>query len=381
MVRMAYPPLIPMMRAALNLTYSESGMLMSIFWIGYVMMQLPSGIISDKIGVRRVFTVSLTMTGVTCILTGFARSFVDCLAYRFANGLAAGCIAAPGSATVMRWFQPKDRAIALSIFQLSVSVGTVIATALSVVVASTFGGWMWTFWIFGIPSLVAAVLTMLFLKERPEGSSEPSSDLESRLDYSAVLKSLRVWLLCLAGLGGGVIFIGTLTWVPTYLVKIVNLTETQAGVVSSLMLLLGSFGTPLSGYIADRIIKRRSPMVLIPLFAAGSGCILISIMKPREMCQTIFMFALVLLSSTMWWIIPSILSEWLPMNILGTASGLLSSMMSLGGVLGPFMFGVVLDLTGSFYQGWFLLGSVAILLASPMALSSFKRFMESMLKH
>ncbi|MBS7626491.1 MFS transporter [Candidatus Bathyarchaeota archaeon] len=172
MVRMIYPPLIPMMRVALNLTYSESGMLMSGFWIGYVMMQLPSGLVSDKIGVRRIYTVSLTVTGITCILIGFAKSFLDCLVYRFANGLAAGCICAPGSATVMRWFQPKDRAIALSIFQLSVSVGTVIATALSVIVASTFGGWMWTFWIFGIPSLAAAILTMLFLKERPEGASE-----------------------------------------------------------------------------------------------------------------------------------------------------------------------------------------------------------------
>lgn len=381
MVRMIYPPLIPMMRVALNLTYSESGMLMSGFWIGYVMMQLPAGLVSDKIGVRRIYTVSLTVTGITCILTGFAKSFLDCLAYRFANGLAAGCICAPGSATVMRWFQPKDRAIALSIFQLSVSVGTVIATALSVIVASAFGGRMWTFWIFGIPSLAAAILTLLFLKERPEGASEPDLGKESRLDYGAVLKSLRVWLLCLAGLGGGIIFIGTLTWVPTYLVKIVNLTEAHAGAVSSLMLLLGSFGTPLSGYIADRVIKRRSPMVLIPIFAAGSGCILISIMKPIEMYQTILMFAFVLLSSTMWWIIPSILSEWLPMNILGTASGLLSSMMSLGGVLGPFIFGLVLDLTGSFYHGWFLLGSVAILLASPMALSTSKRFIASMLKH
>ncbi|MEM2107039.1 MAG: MFS transporter, partial [Candidatus Bathyarchaeia archaeon] len=70
MVRMIYPPLIPMMRVALNLTYSESGMLMSGFWIGYVMMQLPAGLVSDKIGVRRIYTVSLPVTGITCLLTG-----------------------------------------------------------------------------------------------------------------------------------------------------------------------------------------------------------------------------------------------------------------------------------------------------------------------
>ncbi|MGQ9543586.1 MAG: MFS transporter [Candidatus Bathyarchaeia archaeon] len=376
MVRMAYPPLIPMMSVALNLTYSESGMLMSGFWIGYVMMQLPAGFISDKIGVRRVYSVALTLTGFTCMLTGFARTFIDCLAYRFANGLAAGCISAPGSATVMRWFQPKDRAIAVSLFQLSVSVGTVIATASSAVIASILGGWRWTFWIFGIPSLIAAILSLFFLKEGPGGDYESNptgGGSDTRPDYGVVLKDLRVWLLCLTCLGGAIIFIGTLTWIPTYLVKIVGLTEVHAGTVSSLMLLLGSVGTPLSGYVADRILKRRSPMVLIPIITAGLGCILISLLNPKETYQAIVLFAFILLSSTMWWISPSLLSEWLPLNILGTASGLLSAMMSLGGVLGPSIFGLVLDLTGSFSTGWFILGLIALLLASPMLLLKLKR--------
>jgi fucose permease len=61
---MAYPPLIPEMIFDLKLTYTQAGMLMFGFFIGYLMMQLPIGIISDKIGTKKVFTTSLLMTGI-----------------------------------------------------------------------------------------------------------------------------------------------------------------------------------------------------------------------------------------------------------------------------------------------------------------------------
>lgn len=364
MDRMAYPPLIPEISFALNLSHSEAGMLMSGFFIGYLAMQLPIGLISDKIGVKRIFTFSLILAGILCIFTGLAISFLDCFFYRFTNGLAAGCIFAPGSALVLRWFPPKERGIAISFFQISVSFGSFIALSSSAAISSLFGSWRWSFWIFGIPSLIVAIPSFFLLREKPEEAFEGEifNEIEKGVSsYNVIFKDLRMWLLCIATVGGGAAYIGSITWIPTYLVRIVNISEVYAGSISSFIVLTGIFGTSIGGFVADRILHLRSPIIFFGVFASGIACILFSILMPSELYSSIVLFILIPLFSAMWWIGPSLLSEWFPLHILGTATGFLNFMTISGCVLGPFLFGLILDLTSSFSIGWFTLGLTAIL--------------------
>jgi len=366
MARMAYPPLIPEMSIELNLTHAEAGMLMSGFFMGYLAIQLPIGFVSDKVGVKRIFTISLVLTGILCILTGFAGSFSEVLIYRFSKGLAAGCIFAPGSALILRWFPPKDRAISISFFQISVSFGTFIALSSSAAISSFFGGWSWSFWILGIPSIIIAVPSLFLLREKPDETFEGEvvdGGREVGSYYGFVLRDLRMWLVCIATVGGGAAFIGSLTWIPTYLVRIVNLSEVYAGSISSLLALAGIFGTPIGGFIADRILHKRSPIVFLGIFGSGLACIFFSIVVPSDLYSAIALFIPIPFFSAVWWIGPSLLSEWFPLKVLGTATGILNFMTISGCVLGPFIFGLILDLTNSFSHGWFALGAIASLSA------------------
>jgi ACS family D-galactonate transporter-like MFS transporter len=172
-----------------------------------------------------------------------------------------------------------------------------------------------------------------------------------------------MWLVCIATVGGGAAFIGSLTWIPTYFVRIVNLSEVYAGSISSLLALAGIFGTPIGGFIADRILRKRSPIVFSGIFASGLSCIFFSIVMPSDLYSAIAWFIPIPFFSAVWWIGPSLLSEWFPLQVLGTATGILNFMTISGCVLGPIIFGLILDLTGSFSHGWFALGSIASLSA------------------
>ncbi len=373
--RMVYPPLIPEMSFVLDLTHTEAGMLMSGFFISYVAVQIPIGFIADKVGVKRVFTVSLLLVGVLCILTGFATSFIDGFTLRFLNGFAAGCIFAPGSALVLRWFPPKDRALAISLFTVSNVVATVIVLAFSAVVSSIFGGWMWSFWIFGVPAIIIAVLSFFLLKEKPEDSfvSDTATVRASiRAYYCMILRDFRVWFLSLAGLAGATVNIGSLTWIPTYLVSSLGLSEVYAGSMTSIIAFTGIIAVPFGGYVADRVLKKRSPVVFFGTFGSGLACILFSFLKPTGFYPTIALFVIIIFLTTFWWILPSLLSDWLPLNVMGTASGFVNFMTMIGSIIGPFIFGYILDFTGSFSFGWLVLGCIASILSLPMLSVMFK---------
>jgi len=365
---MAYPPLIPEMSVALSLTHTEAGMLMSGFWAGYLAMQFPAGFLSDKIGAKRVYTVFLVFVGFLCLLTGFAKSFADCLVYRFVNGLAAGSVYAPGSALVLRWFPPKDRGVAIGFFMTGASIGTVIALAFSAAVSSIFGSWRWSFWFFGIPALFVAMLSLFFLKEKPDPGFEYDKVGRGggKVSYGVVFKDLRFWVLCFASLGGSAVYVGSLTWIPTYLTMSVNLTEVYAGSISSLIALTGVVATPLGGFVADRILKKRSPIIFVGTFTSGVAAILFSIVMPTSLYSSVALFAIMLFFATLWFITSSLLPEWFQLEVMGTASGFLNLMSMIGAVLGPFIFGFILDLTSSFSLGWFALGCIATFLSLPM---------------
>jgi MFS family permease len=374
---MAYPPLIPEMMIELKLSYSQAGMLMSGFFIGYLVMQLPIGIISDKFGTKKVFTLSLLMTGIICILTGFAFSFFDCLVYRFINGLAAGCIYAPASALIIRWFPPKDRAISIGFFTIANTVGTFFAMLFSAYISTLFGSWRWSFWILGIPIILMAVPSFLLVREYPKRSLkfDGIAKIENISSYfSIVLKDFRVLSLCLAALAGSSIFIGSLTWIPTYLVTNLGLSDTSAGSITSFIVIFATISTPLGGFVADRIIKKRSPIIYFPVVLAGIFCIIFSYLGPQGLYSTIAFFTCIIFFSIMWCIAPSLLSDWLPISVMGTATGFLNFIAIFGAILGPYSYGYVLDFSGSHSMGWSILGLTAIILASPMFFVMCKDF-------
>ena len=176
----------------------------------------------------------------------------------------------------------------------------------------------------------------------------------------------------MAGLGGAAVYIGSLTWIPTYLVEFLDLTEVYAGSITSLIALTGIIAVPFGGFVADRVLKKRSPIVFFGTFGSGSACILFSLLKPAVFYPNIALFILIVFLATFWWILTSLLSDWLPLNVMGTASGFVNFMTMIGSIIGPFILGYILDFTSSFSLGWLVLGCIASVLALPMLLVMFK---------
>lgn len=365
--RTMYSPLIPQMTNDLQLTYAEGGLLMTGFWLGYVMTQIPSGYLSDRIGVRYTHAGALVLIGIMSILTGIASSFAECFAYRILCGLAAGCIFAPGSAIVLRWFQSKRRDVATSFFVASSRIGGMVGLILSPAISTFFGSWRWSFWILSSVAFFAAIAVILFAKESPEKRSVDKSVGKERRPsepskYRAVFKNKLILLLILANCGHFLAYSAIITWAPTYLIGNFGVSPVQAGLILSVFSGLGILGIPLGAILADRFVDRKGQVIFFSFLTLGIGCSMISFFPGNSILPIMVMLILVGVTGSMGiGITVSILSEWFPLNVMGTASGLLN-LSTLGGSLSPYLFGAIVDATATFSLGWIVSGSISIVL-------------------
>ncbi|MDQ1279042.1 MAG: transporter, family, hexuronate transporter [Thermoproteota archaeon] len=367
-VRTAYSPLIPEISGVLHLTNTEAGLLMTAFWAGYIIMQFPSGIISDRIGVRRTLTISLVLVGIFTITTGSASSFVEFLFYRFLCGLAAGCIFAPGAALILRWFKPKSRGTGISLFTTGSRIGALIGLIFAPVISTLLGSWRWSFWILSIPAFFMAIIVFIFMKESPEKSSGATRKpvrVNRAMSYSIIFKNKFFFVLLIAGVAYFSAYNVITTWAATYFIRVFSISSSYAGLIVSLFMTSGIVGMLLGGTIADRL-KRGGPVVFIGYVTMSVTCTMIPTFVSFGIWFTVStLMVLSLFGSMGGGLATSIMSHWFPLEISGTAAGFLN-LATLGGCVSPSIFGAILDATGSFAMGWTILGATSIVLSMMM---------------
>ncbi|CAB1255294.1 MFS transporter [Clostridium sp. MT-14] len=156
------------MNKELGISSAAFGLLSSLFFIGYVIFEVPSNVMLHKVGARKWICRILVSWGIVSFITMFADNFVHLVAIRILLGIAeAGFF--PGIVYYLSyWFPEKERAKAISFFMLAIPISSVIGSPISTWVMQNvqwmgLSGWRWMFCIEAIPAIVAGVVTIFYL--------------------------------------------------------------------------------------------------------------------------------------------------------------------------------------------------------------------------
>ena len=181
------PVLAPAIRAELNLSLGQVGVLLGAEWIGLILTLLPWGFAVDRFGER--WTVAAGMLGCAVCLAGaaFADSFVALVALIALAGGAGASVQSGSGRAIMNWFRHDERGLALGIRQTAVPVGGVVgALALPAVVAA--GGVRAAFLVLAGLCVFGAVVGGLLLRERVR------EQIVEAVPWT--LRDRRLWLVC-----------------------------------------------------------------------------------------------------------------------------------------------------------------------------------------
>lgn len=357
--RFAWPPLMPAAMPDLGLTERTQGLaLMSAFYLGYILTQVPGGLLCDRFGPRLVLTGALFLQGLGTLGLAFTLNYEASLVLRVICGLGGGCVYSACLKSMVTWFSPAQRGLAIAVVMSAPTVGIAIPNLAMPALESSWG-WQGAFQIVGLAVISLAVVMLALMREAaaaPASGSRPSFPVG--LKYVLGNRNLR--LISLAGFCGLWTQIGFSSVGNDYLVENFGLNLKAAGTVMVLYGLMGLVMSILAGWLSGRFPARIKRMLIISHLLMAAFCLLFGQMGASftALIGASLIGMAVSFANPLYSIVVADNTE---ARWMATAGGVSNTIFQLGALFSPLALGLARDLSGSYGWAWPILAVVAIL--------------------
>ena len=252
--------------AAFQTSAASLGVLAATYFYVYTLMQVPTGILVDTLGPRRILFLGGVVAGGGSLLFGMAESINGALIGRTLVGLGVSVVFIAMLKIIAVWFEERRFATVVGMSMLVGNLGSVLAGApLSWLAQAT--GWRGVFVGVGGVSLVLAALCWLLVRDRPDASEGTHPHAVDRTVVLSgllrVLKNRATWPAVAVNFGiGGSFFAFAGLWATPYLTQVHGMTRAAASSHLSLYFAGFAIGCLFIGGLSDRL-QRRKLVVLV----------------------------------------------------------------------------------------------------------------------
>jgi len=344
----AYSTVLDSIKAEMSLSYSQAGALMSAYFMGYALGQIPWGLLADRKGSRQAIALSVLGVSAATVFFSFSGGLTSALITRFLTGLLGAGVFVPCVRLVSAWYNSDERGTALGVLNIGGSLGLILASWAAPLLALRIG-WRPTTGLIGAVGVPVAALIWLLVKDGDQSSY-------GRINLNSLpLRSRDFWLLAstqFIRLGSYYTFIA---WLPLVLKEEYGLGVVATSGVLSLFNLAGMFANPLGGVVSDKVGKRV--VILASFLLMGLNLLVFT-----QAISGILVYATVFLlgwfinfvRSPAFTIIPDIFGT----ESAGSISGIHNTFASLGALALPFTLGLIRDTTAGYAVGWAALSAL-----------------------
>ena len=368
----------------LGINSIQMGYVFSAFGWTYACLQIPGGIVADKIKSRILYTAIISFWSIATLLQGLANSFVTLIGLRATIGLFEAPSYPTNNLIVTRWFPENERASAIGMYTSGQFLGMAILLPILTIIQDQVG-WRGLFIVSGIIGLLWAGIWYIFYRDPQDHKNISESELEHIAqggglidtgertkkgkefewnDFNQAFKYRKLWGLYLGQFCLGATTIFFLTWFPTYLVEFRGLDFLRSGYLASIPFFAAFAGVLLSGFTSDLLIRkgysaelsRKAPIILGMLL---SICIIGA--NYTENTFLIIMFlALAFFGNglaSIAWVFISLMA---PKKSIGFIGGTFNFIGGLSAIVVPIIIGYLVK-DGNFEPALFFIGTLALL--------------------
>ena len=363
----------PLIKADLNLTNTQLGLAFSAFAYPYALFQLIGGYFGDKFGPRLTLCVCSLIVCAATAVTGVVGGFASLFAARVALGIGEGATFPTATRAMSVWTPERSWGFAQGITHSSARIGNAVTPPL-IAVLITLVSWRGSFIVLALLSLVWVLVWMWYFRDVPAAPPLTAEELatlpaRSRRGAGEPVPWLKLFRRMLPVTAVDFCYGWTLwlflSWVPSFFYQNYQQDLMKSALYSAGVFFAGVFGDTLGGVVSDRILHRtgdrnaaRRNVIVVGLL--GGFLFLMPVMLVHNVNVAAFslaaaFFSVELVVAPIWAV---------PMDIApkhsGSASGMMNFGFGLAGIISPFVFGYLIDRTGS----WTLpfAGSICLLL-------------------
>ena len=365
------------MQTDLGFSDAAYGVGAGIFFLGYVLFELPSNLMLPKVGARKTFFRILVLWGITSACMLFVRNVPMFYGMRFLLGVFEAGFA-PGMIFYLScWYGPARMARAIAIVFLAGPIGGIVGGPVSAWLmtrlAGTAGlaGWQWMFLVEGLPCIVMGVLTLFVISDRPTQANW-LSDSQKRLiaaelgsasaghhSFKAVLRNPKIYLLACAYFCIIASIYAMSFWLPT-IIKSQGVDDTiRLGWYAAIPYVGAAFGMVFIGRRSDMRGERRFHSSVPALLAAL--LLSASILADGNLVASLILLTLATtmlwMAYTVFWAIPS---EYIKGDAAAGGIALINTIGLSGGFWGPAIIGWAKTATGNLHLGLLIIAALAL---------------------
>jgi sugar phosphate permease len=366
--RVAISVAAPLMMKDFGINKLEWGLVLSVFSWTYASFQIPIGMLSDKIGARKVLAGIVALWSVMTAATAMAWNFVSLVVIRLLFGIGEAGAFPTATRAFSHWMPSTERGFAQGFTHGAARFGGAVTP---VIVAAIMAQWGWhsVFYIFAVLGVIWAAVWYYWYRDKPSEFKErwgvinqaeidlidggkTAKKAVPKLPFSKLLKSKNLWFLSLSYPTYCYTIWIFMTWMPAYLVEARGFSIIKMGIFASLPLLAGTIGDTLGGWLSDKLWRKTGRGKFSRRVVAMAGMLVAAaFMIPAALTESAYLavfflacslFGLEMAVGVYWAVSLDVGHEY-----AGTVSGMMNTVGNIGSALSPLVFGAILQFTGS----------------------------------
>jgi len=359
---LAVAPLSPFLVDALQLSRGQVGLLLPAAYLGGVLMALPAGWLTDRVGVRATLAGGLALIGAMVAVAARAQSIHALLACLVVGGFGFSVLNPATGKAVLEWFAPRRRGVAMGIKQTGLTLGGV-AGALVLPPIAAGADWRRALAIAGVTSLVCALLVAVAYRPAPVSVPVAPTDPARLRDLPQFFRRRGVVIVLACGLALSMAQSSLLGYLTLYGREALAMSSVEAARLLALAQAGGAAGRFGWGIVSDRYFEsRRRPGIVL---SAQLALVTFALLAVAPLFPTLVVALVALLAgmAAFGWVglYFTLVAELGGARYAGLLTGV-AVVFSWSGVLfGPPIFGAILELTGRWPVAWLALAAMGLI--------------------
>lgn len=364
--RYIWSPLMADVSGEFGINATQAGLYMSAFFAGYLVTQIPAGIMADKYEPKYILIVCTVLSGIMTALMSVIHSYEMGLVIRVITGVGSGCVMAQCSKVVAMTFEPKKRASAMGVVLASPPFGITLAQSIGAPLNQALG-WRNTFLAVSAVAAVIVVLLVIWVKPvaanaaaampKPVAQVQTAATAEKR--PAGLLEGLAGFftnkqqlLLGVSGFMFMFVTVGFATWTNRY-AQGLGFTPVQGGMIITCYSIAGIIASCLSGSLAEKLHMGHRNFLILSLAAMGVMTFIFSMQRGYAglLIVGIVYGAISYLPSTHYTTSAMILAG---ERYTATAASTQNLLFQLASLIMPVVVGRAIDATGNYNFVWYI---------------------------
>jgi sugar phosphate permease len=364
---------LPYMKHSLHLSAADQGFASGIFFVGYLILQVPGAIAAQRWSAKRTVLLLMVLWGVSAAACGLVQSKEQMYAARFIMGIFEGGVQPATLILLTKWFPLRDRAKANGFWLACLPLSAVIAAPMTGWLLEVFS-WRTVFIVEGILPIAWAIVWFFVVSDSPRQAWWMDSGAADRVEtqlaldedskfstgsarHQDIFRNKKVWGFIAFWFLYNLAFNGFTMWLPTVIKALNGGSAETIGWLTAIPYLLAFAGMIAISALSGRLMSPRRAIAVAMTISA------LALVIGQVTVNPVLKFVFLCLAATTFyihgpfWALPATL---LRAEIFAVVLGSVNGLGNLGGFVGPYAVGDLIDSTGSTVAGFALVAATVV---------------------